>query len=275
MRPPRAAFLVVGLLLGAMILINVFPFVYMISLSLSSDAEVQRFPPPLVPERALWTNFERVWRLIPLPRYFLNSVVVATAIAFLTTWLGSMSGYTFAKLHFPLRDALFWTVVGFSMMVPFFVRMIPLYIMEAKLGWLNTYHGYIIPWMMNGYSVFLTRQYIKPLPQDFLDAARIDGASEWFIYRRVVVPLAVPALATVFIFTFVYQWNEVFWPLIVTNSTAMRTLPLGILLFRTEYDFQWNLIGAGGLILVLPVAALFVFLQRFFIQGMLHSGLKG
>jgi len=273
MRIPIVSVVVVALL-AAMIVVDLFPFVYMVSLSLSSDAEVQQFPPPLVPERPVWSNFSRVWDTIPLPRFFLNSVIVASIIALSTTFLGSMAGYTFAKLRFPLRDGVFWFVVGFSMMVPFFVRMIPLYIMEARLGWLNTYHGYVIPWLMNGYSVFLSRQYIKPIPNDFLDAARMDGASEWSIYRRVIVPLAMPALVTVFLFTFVYQWNEVFWPLIVTNSVAMRTLPLGILLFRTEYDFQWNLIGAGGLILVLPIVAVFVFLQRFFIQGMFHSGLK-
>jgi len=264
-----------GLLVLAALVVTLFPFAYMVSLSVSSDVEVQRFPPPLFPAELRWSNFARVWSSVPLPRYLGNSLVVATTIACSTTLLGSMAGYAFAKLRFPLRDALFWVVVGISMMIPFFVRMIPLYIMEAKLGWLNTYHGYIVPWLMNGYSVFLTRQAIKPIPNDFLDAARIDGASEARIYARVIVPLARPALVTVFLFTFVFQWNEVFWPLIVTDSVEMRTLPLGLLLFRKEYDFEWNLIAAGALILFVPILALFLASQRFFLKGMMESGLKG
>ncbi|HEV8309069.1 MAG TPA: carbohydrate ABC transporter permease [Methylomirabilota bacterium] len=274
-RLPSPGAVAAAVLLGAALVVTLFPFVYMVSLSLSSDVEVQRFPPPLIPAQARWSNFARVWQAVPLPRYLLNSLVVATAIACSTTLLGSMAGYAFAKLRFPFRDSLFWVVVGVSMMIPFFVRMIPLYIMESKLGWLNTYHGYIVPWLMNGYSVFLSRQAIKPIPGDFIDAARIDGASETLIYRRVILPLARPALVTVFLFTFVFQWNEVFWPLIVTDSIDMRTLPLGLLLFRKEYDFEWNLIAAGAFILFLPILALFLCSQRFFLKGMMHSGLKG
>jgi multiple sugar transport system permease protein len=159
-------------------------------------------------------------------------------------------------------------------MVPFFVRMIPLYIMFAHLGWLDTYQGLIFPFLVSAYGIFLMRQFIEPLPNDLIDAARVDGASEFRIFAQIILPQTKPALAVLGLFSFVFQWNEYLWPLIATSRTDMRTMPIGLTLFNQEYFTQWNLTAAGAVVMFVPTALLFVFTQRYFVRGIALTGLK-
>jgi len=159
-------------------------------------------------------------------------------------------------------------------MIPFFVRMIPLYIMMARLNWLDTYHGLITPFLMSAYGIFLMRQFMIPIPTELMDAGRIDGCSEFGIYWRIVLPQVRPALATLALLTFIFQWNEFIWPLIVVQTTAMRPVTTGLTLFNQEYFTQWNYTATGAVIIFIPSFLLFLFTQRFLVRGVVLSGLK-
>lgn len=159
-------------------------------------------------------------------------------------------------------------------MVPFFVRMIPLYVLMANLGWLDTYQGLITPFLMDAFGIFLMRQFIQPIPDDLISAARIDGASELRIYRSVILPQTRPALAVLGLFTFVFQWNEFLWPLVATSTPEMRTIPVGLTLFNQEYFTLWHLTAVSSMILFVPTAVLFVLTQRYFVRGIALTGLK-
>jgi multiple sugar transport system permease protein len=161
-----------------------------------------------------------------------------------------------------------------TLMVPFFVRMIPLYVMMANLGWLNSYQALITPFLMDAFGIFLMRQFIQPIPDDLIAAARIDGASELRIYLRIILPQVRPALAVLGLFTFVFQWNEFLWPLVATTTESMRTIPVGLTLFNQEYFTLWHLTAAGSVILFVPTALLFLFSQRYFVRGITLTGLK-
>ncbi len=159
-------------------------------------------------------------------------------------------------------------------MIPFFIRMIPLYVLTARMGWLNTYQGLIVPFAMSAYGIFLMRQFIRPIPSELIDAARIDGCSEIGIYWRIVLPQVKPALATLALLTFVFQWNEFLWPLVVVSSTEMRPITTGLTLFNQEFFTQWNMTATGGVILFVPSLVLFLFTQRYFVRSVMLAGMK-
>ena len=261
------------LLLIVVSIIAAFPFYYMVSLSLSSMEEIFHFPPPLVPKELLFSNYLRVWEAAPFGRYIWNSLFVATSIAAAHMFFDSLAGFFFAKYRFPGRDFLFMAIIS-TMILPFFVRMIPLYLISAQLGWVNTYQGLVLPFVMSGYGIFLMRQFIKPIPNELLEAARSDGCGEFGIYWRIILPQCKPVLATDGLFTFIYQWNNFLWPLIITTTADMKTLPLGLILFKQEQWVQWNYIAGGGLILFLPALLMFLLAQRYFVQGIVLSGMK-
>jgi multiple sugar transport system permease protein len=251
----------------------VLPFLYMISLSLQTDAETMSGTPVLIPANPQWQNYVKIWQRAPFERFVINSFIVAGAITLSHLIFSPLAGYVFAKYRFPLKDVIFTLILG-TLMIPFFVRMIPLYIMMARLGWTNTYQALIVPFMMSAYSIFLMRQFMQPIPTDLIDAGRIDGASELGIYWRIVLPQCGPALATVGLLTFIFQFNEFMWPLIVINSTPMRTMTIGLTMFNQEYFTQWNFTATGGMIMFVPSLLLFLFTQRYYIRGVMLSGLK-
>lgn len=255
--------------------VMIIPFVYMVSLSLCSDSEIFHFPPPLVPEKLMFSNAIRAWDSAPFFWYFINTVIVAGSITTLHLFFDPLAGYTFAKFRFFGRDKLFMLIISTSLMIPFFVRMIPLYIIVSRLGWTDSYFGLILPFIMHGYGIFLMRQFIMPIPNDYIDSARIDGCTEFGIFLRIILPMCKPALITDGLFTFIYNWNAFLWPLIVINSPNMRTLTLGLLVFRQEHFIQWNLMAVGALFLFLPAFMVFLVAQRYFVRGVVMSGLKG
>ncbi|HEY9347227.1 MAG TPA: carbohydrate ABC transporter permease [Inquilinus sp.] len=251
----------------------VFPFLYMLSLSLQSDADIFSGLPILVPETLQFTNYVDIWQKAPFARFVLNSVIVAGGITLLHLIFDPLAGYVFAKLEFPGKRVLFVAVLS-TLMIPFFIRMIPLYVLTARMGWLDTYQGLIVPFAMSAYGIFLMRQFIRPIPSELIDAARIDGCSEIGIYWRIVLPQVKPALATLALLTFVFQWNEFLWPLVVVSSTEMRPITTGLTLFNQEFFTQWNMTATGGVILFVPSLVLFLFTQRYFVRSVMLAGMK-
>jgi multiple sugar transport system permease protein len=253
--------------------LTILPFLYMVSLSLQTEAELFAGYPVIIPSNPQFVNYVNIWGLAPFARFIFNSFVVAATITLSHLFFDPLAGYVFAKYRFPLKDVIFLIVLG-TLMIPFFVRMIPLYMMMARFGWLDSYQALIVPFLMSAYGIFLMRQFIQPLPYDLIDAGRIDGASEFGIYWRIILPQCKPALATLGLFTFIFQWNEFLWPLIVVNTTRMRTMTIGLTLFNQEYFTQWNYTATGAVILFIPALILFFFTQKYFIRGVVISGIK-
>lgn len=260
-------------LLGFFVILAIFPFLYMISLSLQSDADLFSGVPVLIPSELQFSNYVSIWEKAPFARFIVNSFVIAGGITALHLFFDPLIGYVFAKLEFPGKRFMFGALLS-TLMLPFFIRLIPLYILAANLGWLNTYQGLIVPFAMSAYGIFMMRQFIQPIPSDLLDAARIDGASEWRIYRSIVLPQLGAPMATLGLLTFVFQFNEFLWPLVVVSSVEMRPITTGLTLFNSEFFVQWNLTATGGMILFLPSFLLFVFMQRYFVRSVLMSGMK-
>jgi multiple sugar transport system permease protein len=259
--------------LAFFVILALFPFFYMVSLSLQSDADLFSGVPVIIPSELQFQNYVSIWDKAPFARFIVNSFVIAGGITILHLIFDPLIGYVFAKLEFPGRRFMFAALLS-TLMLPFFIRMIPLYILTAELGWLNTYQGLIMPFAMSAYGIFMMRQFIRPIPADLLDAARLDGASEWRIYRAIVLPQLGPPMATLGLLTFVFQFNEFLWPLVVVSSVEMRPITTGLTLFNSEFFTQWNLTATGGVILFVPSLLLFVFMQRYFVQSVMMSGMK-
>jgi multiple sugar transport system permease protein len=245
----------------------------MVSLSLQTESESLSASPVLVPETPVWGNFVELFERAPFADFIVNSVLVAGAITLSHLVFDPLVGYVFAKFRFPFRDTLFVAVIA-TMAIPFFVKMIPLYVMMSNVGWLDTYQGLITPFLMDAFGIFLMRQFIQPIPDELIHAARVDGASEFGIYWRIVLPQVRPALAVLGVFTFVFQWNEFLWPLVATTTEDMRTIPVGLTLFSQEYFTIWNLTAAGAVLLFLPTALIFLASQKFFVRGITLTGMK-
>ncbi len=259
-------------LVGAWMLM---PFYWMLSASFMSSAEIIRIPPVLLPSRLLWQNYADVAQAVPLGRAYVNSLVVTTVSVLLILFTSSLCGFGLAKYEFPGRNTLFLLILA-SMMIPGFVTLIPVFYIVKQLGWLNNYMGLIVPGMVSAYGIFLMRQFMLGIPDDLMDAARIDGAGEFRIFWQVVLPLTGPALATLGSFNFVGVWNSFLWPLLVVQRRDMFTVPLALNSLRTygaEADVQ-NLQMAGTVVSVLPALLVFIAMQRYFVQGIALTGLK-
>lgn len=279
---------VVYLLLGCGVVLFTAPFAWMVSASLQSIGDMFAWPPRWVPRNPSLDNYIRFFTGPQnIGRLFLNSAFIALSVTTLQLFCNSLAAYTFAKRRFPGRDMLFLMMLG-TMMIPGQVTMIPSYLIikhiplfggnnllgQGGSGWLDTYWALIVPGAVSAFGIFLLRQYMKGIPDDLLDAARIDGASEFRIYRQIVVPLSKPALAAMGIFTFNYFWEDFLWPLIIISSEEMRTLPLGLALFVVKNRTVWDLLMAGSVVATLPVLIVFLIFQRHFIRGIALSGIK-
>ncbi len=271
-RGPVASVAVYAVLTVA-VLLALFPFLYMVSLSLQSDADLYSGVPVIIPPVLQFSNYVEIWERAPFARFVLNSFIIVGGITALHLIFDPLIGYVFAKMAFPGKNAMFAALLS-TLMLPFFIRMIPLYILTAEMGWLNTYQGLIMPFAMSAYGIFLMRQFIMPIPDELIDAARIDGAGDLRIFFSIVLPQIRPALATLGLLTFVFQFNEFLWPLIVVSSTEMRPITTGLTLFNQEFFTAWNLTATGGVILFLPSFVLFLFTQRYFIRSVMMSGMK-
>ncbi len=254
-------------------IVVVFPFVWMVLTSFKYERDVVRYPPQLFAEAWTLNSYIDIWDRAPLGRFFLNSVVFATGVTAISLFLDSMAAYAFSRLEFPGRNFLFLFVLV-ALMLPFQVTFIPVYVTVHSLGLINSFSGLIIPRATNAFGIFMLRQFFNSLPRELDDAARIDGAGEFYIYRRIILPLSGPALATLTIFHFMYNWNDFLWPLLITKTTEMRTLPAGLALFMGQHVVEYSLLMAGSTLALLPLFLAFVFLQRYFVQGIALTGLK-
>ncbi|HZO27701.1 MAG TPA: carbohydrate ABC transporter permease [Chloroflexota bacterium] len=263
------------LVLGTVSILMFFPFLWMIATALRPagfEADLSLIPRPYL----AFENFGRAWsfRGSVFTQYAINSVVIAVVSTALGVALNGLAGFAFAKYSFPGRNVLFYIVLT-TMMVPFQITMIPTYVTIAKLGLINNYWGVILPGTASAFGIFLIRQFMQSIPDELLDAARIDGASEVNIFLRIVVPLSAPALAVLAIFTFLWRWNDYLLPLLVMNRQQMFTLPIGVTNFIGEYRAEWSLVMAVSLISILPTVGLFLFFQRYFVRGIAMTGMKG
>lgn len=253
----------------------VVPFFWMVSTSLKTDEGAFAFPPSLVPWPPKWENYPAAWGIAPFGRFFFNSVVVSVCVTAGSLLLNSLAAFGFAKYPFRGRHFVFMGLLA-TLMIPYQVTMIPSFLLLKELAWLDRYEGLVVPGLASAFGIFFLRQYMMTIPDDYLDAARIDGASEYAIYWRVVLPLAKPAMATLAVFTFLGVWNDFLGPLIVVKSDEMRTLPLAIsALSAGHYVMSWPLLMAGASFVVIPVLLVYLLAQRYFVEGIALGGLKG
>lgn len=255
-------------------LVMLFPFVWMVSTSFKPDLELFITPPRLIPEPFTPENYARVAEAFPLGRFLLNSLVVAGISTSLQILTSAMAAYGFARLRFKGRDALFVVYLA-TLMVPLQVTIVPLFVEMRVLGFVNTYPALILPTIASAFGTFMLRQALLSLPREFDEAAFIDGASHWTVFRRIVLPLSRPALAAFGIFAFMASWNSFLWPLVVVNSQELMTLPVGLSNLQGRYETAWNLVMAGATISVIPIMAVYVTAQKHVIRGVALSGLKG
>lgn len=267
----RRVIIFIVLAIGA--LATIFPFVWMVLTAFKPEKDVVHFPPQLWPTQWTLDNFTNIWQRVPFGRFFVNSIVFAGGVTLISLTLDSMTAYALARLNFPGRNIIFYAVL-IALMIPFQVMFIPLFVTVHDLGMLNSYFGLIIPRATNAFGIFMLRQFFSTLPRELDDAARIDGAGEFYIYSRIVLPLSIPAVATLAIFHFMYNWNDFLWPLLITSSTDMRTLPAGLALFMGQHVVEYAVLMAGSLLALLPLFIAFLFAQRYFVQGIALSGLK-
>jgi multiple sugar transport system permease protein len=272
--PARAATMALyaTLVIGA--LLALAPIFWMLSASLMPAGEASTYPPRILPSRVTFEHYETLFTRLNLGRYLLNSAFISFVVTVLSLAINSMAGYAFAKLRFRGRERLF-QLFSAGLVLPVQVAMLPLFLLMKQLGLINTYWGVIIPGLSSIFGIFLIRQYAQSIPDDMLDAARIDGASEIRIYRSVVLPGIVPILATLAIWTFLATWNDFMWPLIVLSDESRYTLPVALANLVGEHVQDTELMMAGSVLTTLPVLLVFLFLQRYYIQGVMAGSVKG
>lgn len=260
------------LILGALVM--VIPFIWMVSTSLKMPGKVFAYPPEWIPKPVVWQNYITIFREIDFFRYFFNTAFTTLCIVFGQLLTSSLGAYAFARIDFPGRDKLFLLYLG-TMMIPGQVTMIPVFIMIRWLGWLDTYWALIIPSWFTAWGTFLLRQFFMTIPKELEDAADIDGCTPLGKYFQIIIPLSKPALATLGVFAFMGGWNNFMGPLIYTSSERMRTLTVALASFQGIYRTDWTLLMAGSVVTLLPMLLIFIFGQKYFIEGIALTGLKG
>lgn len=270
----------IGLLLHIILSIGGFimliPFIWMLSTSFKSLDQVFTFPPTWIPNPIVWGNYPKAFTSVPFATWFFNSVKISMAVTVGQLFTCSLAGFTFARLRFPGREALFLVYLA-TMMIPTHVTIIPVFVTMNSLGLVDTPWSLILPGLTSAWGTFLFRQYFLSLPSELEDAAKIDGCSFWRIYRQISLPLAKPVLATLGVFTFMGAWNDFLGPLIFLQSKDQKTLTVGLLQFRAEFQGmgQWPVMMAGAVISLLPVLIAFVIGQKYFVRGIALTGIKG
>ena len=249
------------------------PFFLMLSNAFKTSAEILRVPPTFIPRDPSFSSFRTVINDAPFFWWFGNSLVVSTSITALVLLTSSLAGYIFAKFEFPGRDLIFIMLL-MTMMVPFPVLLIPSYLVVNKLGLINSLWALIVPGVASAFGIFLMRQFIAGIPNDLIEAARLDGASEWAIFARIIVPLARPSMAALGIFTFLGAWNDYLWPLIVINDLKKSTLPLALTFFNSQHAQRYDLVMAAASMAVIPVIIVFIIFQRQIVNALVIAGMK-
>lgn len=253
--------------------ITLIPFLWMISASFMFDGHASVFPPRFIPDQFTLMQYERLFERLSITRNFINSLVLSLLVTVISLAFNSMAGYAFAKYKFKGKNKLFNLLIS-SMIIPAQVTMLPLFLMLKWMGFINTYMAIIIPGLANIFGIFLIRQYCISIPDSLIEAARIDGANDFLIYRKIILPLLTPVLATLAIFTFLGTWNDFLWPLIVMTDDSMYTLPVALANLMLEHTKDPELMMAGSVVTILPVIIVFLALQKYYMKGIMMGSVK-
>jgi multiple sugar transport system permease protein len=264
-----ATYAVLGL--GAIVML--LPFVWMVSTSLKTGEATFVTPPQLIPASPTLENYRDIFAAVPMGKFLINSIFVSVVSTFLMVLNCAMAGYAFARIRFPGRDILFYAYLA-TLMIPQQVTLVPLFVLMTWLDWGNTYQALILPSSFGAFGTFLLRQFYLRLPREVEEAAFMDGAGYVRIFFTIGLQLARPALATLAVFSFMGSWNSFLWPLIITSNQAMMTLPVGLSFLNGRYTTDWNVLMAGAVIGTVPIIAVYVFAQKYIIQGLATTGLK-
>jgi len=263
---------VLGLLIaGALVMI--FPLYWMLATAVRPRKELFNGDFDLLPSQLVWSNFSEAWGKLPFTQSYINSLAIAIIAVVVTVFINLLCGYTFAKYKFWGRDVLFLLLIS-TLMIPIQVIMVPEFLIVSKLGWVNTYWGVLVPRAAEAFGIFMVRQFMVSIPDELIEAARLDGAGEFTIFRKVVLPLSWPVIAVLTIFTFMWRWNDFAWPLVVLQDRASYTVPLGLSLMKGQYYTDWTGLMSMSLVSIVPILLVFIFFQRYFIQGIASTGMK-
>lgn len=254
-------------------LLMLLPIIWMVFTAFKPEADIVTYPPTLWPRELTFEHFVEVWERIPFAQLYVNTIIFAGGVTIISLLFDSMAAYALARIPFKGRGIVFVAIL-LLLMLPFQVTLIPLYDMLSGMGLTNTLPGLIIPRMTNAFGIFFLTQFFLSLPKDLEEAARMDGASEWRIYWGIIMPLARPALLTLGLFHFQYNWNDLLWPLVMSSSVETSTLPAGLALFMGQHVVEYGLLMAGSLLALLPVIIFFLLIQRSFVAGIATTGLK-
>lgn len=259
---------------AAILMVFIFPFLWMISTSLQTFQETLAFPPTWIPAWPQWINFVEAMRAGPFLTYARNSLIITFSIIILQFIVMIPAAYAFAKYKFAGKEIIF-ALVLLAFMIPGQVTFIPVYLMLAEWGVINSLLPQIIPFMANAFGIFLLRQYFMQIPQEIIESGRLDNASEFKIIMKIMIPMSMPALATIALFSFVSHWNDYFWPLVMTDSAQVRPLTMGIAMLReTEGISNWHIIMAGNVVLVVPILIVYLFASKQIVKAFVYSGIK-
>src|SRR5215203_325119 len=269
----KGANLFVWLVLVVGALVVAFPLYWMFATAVRPKKEIFSGGFDLVPSTFVWSNFSDAWNKLPWDQFYINSIAIAAIAVPITVFINLLAGYTFAKYKFPGRDILFLLMIS-TLMIPIQVIMVPEFLIVAKLGWVNTWWGVLVPRAAEAFGLFMVRQFMVSIPDELIEAARLDGAGEFTIFRRVVLPLSWPVVAVLTIFTFMWRWNDFAWPLVVLQEQSAYTVPLGLNLMQGQYFTDWTGLMSMSLLSIIPMMLVFIFFQRYFIQGIASTGLK-
>jgi multiple sugar transport system permease protein len=250
------------------------PFLWMTLSSIKPESSIMGHPEQLFPRSLTLDNYKSLFSQIPFLRFLLNSFIFAGGVTISSLFLDALAGYAFAKLPFKGSPVLF-IIVLMTMMIPFQITMIPLYLIMNKFQILNTYAGLILPRLTNAFGIYFMRQSFLSVPNELIDAGRIDGVSETGIFFRIMVPVVVASLSTLGVFHFMYNWNDFLWPMLMTNTIEMQTLPVGLALFQGEHVMEHGPMFAGAVLSIVPILLIFLAAQKTFIKGIALSGIKG
>ena len=254
--------------------LTLMPLYWIFVSALQPPTVVLEFPPRLLPTSPTLLNFARLFNSSEILRWLLNSLFVTSVITASNVFFATLAGYTLAKKRFPGRNMLFWSIIAL-MLIPSQLTVIPLYAIILQLDWLNSYKALIVPALIGPFSIFLMKQFLQALPSELLDAARIDGCSEWQIFRRVILPLAKPGMGVLAVFTFMGTWNDFLWPLIVTNKSSMMTLQIGLHSLQNAFFTDYALLMAGAAVSAVPMIVAFLLFQPYFVRGVTIGAVKG
>jgi multiple sugar transport system permease protein len=254
-------------------LIILFPLIWMFATSIKPEGQIISAHPGLFSATVTGSNYVQAWKAIDFPRLFLNTVIFAGGVTILSLTFDSLTAYALARLDFPGKNVIF-VLILITLMLPFQVNLVPLFLFLTKIHWVNTYQGLILPRATNAFGIFFLRQFFLSIPKELEDAARVDGASDFKIYRSIVLRMSVPALLTLGLFHFMYNWNDLLWPLIISTNSSMYTLSSGLALFLGQHVIQYGLIMAGSVLAIVPMVVAFLLIQRRFVESIATSGLR-